>query len=217
MSLLILVTLLQASREVIHDDRPVTLRVPVSAEGRHRASVITFPEEDLEALVAGWNEDELSVERRGERLFLKLLKAASGDVHVVGASGAVYRLSIQPAEDEYDGEVRILSPRDKKEGLPAPLKLLRAMRRGRRPDKGTVLSADERFHIPTSLDARITLVYEADAYRGFGIRIGNICRVPQRLDPSRFTGRDLVAAGAREMLLKPDEVTLLYLVFWKRP
>ena len=217
MSILILATLLQISREVMHDDRTVSIRVPITAEGHNRATVITSPEEYLEALVSGSIEDELSIERRKNRLFLKLLKTASGDVPVIGTSGTVYRLSILPADDEYDGEVRILLPRSTEEELPASLKLLQAMRRGRRPPEGRVFSANKRFPFSASMDARITFVYEVDAYRGFVIRVSNITRISQRLDPSRFTGRNLVVAGAREMLLEPDEVTLLYLVFWKRP
>ena len=53
--------------------------------------------------------------------------------------------------------------------------------------------------------------------RGFVVRVENVSGDTQRLDPSRFVGKDLLLAGSREMLLKPGEKTLLYLVFTKTP
>jgi len=113
-TVLILLFLAQDSREVFASDRPVEVRVPVSTEAQHRATVVSFPEESLEALIAGWNEGDLSIERRRENLFIKLLRKAQGDVHVLGASGALYRLRIVPADDAYDGHVRILAPKGPK-------------------------------------------------------------------------------------------------------
>jgi hypothetical protein len=49
------------------------------------------------------------------------------------------------------------------------------------------------------------------------VRVENVSPDPQRLDPSRFLSKDLVLAGARDLLLSPGEKTLLYLVFWKSP
>ena len=114
----LLCILLQEAREVFLTDRPVEVRVPVSSEKEHRASVVSFPEESLEMLVAGWNEADLSVERKRENLFIKLLRKAEGDLHVLGASGTLYRLSLKPTEGPYDGHVRILAPREKKKGAP---------------------------------------------------------------------------------------------------
>lgn len=209
--------LAQGSREVIHSDRPVEVRLPVSTEKEHHASVVTFPEESLEALVAGWNEGDLSVERRRENLFLKLLRKAEGDLHVMGASGTLYRLALKPSEGPYDGHVRILAPREKKKGAPEAIELIRLMRLGRRPPDGAVLRASEELYRSPVLAARLVYVYESGQHRGFVARVENLSSEPQRLDPSRFTGRGLVLVGAREMLLKPGERTLLYLVFGKAP
>ncbi len=214
---LLLVLLLQNAREVYASDRPIELHVPVSTEAQHRATVVTFPEESLEALVAGWNEGDLSVERRRENLFLKLLRKAHGDVHVLGASGALYRLTLQPADGAYDGHVRILAPREQKRGVPEPVDLIRSMRLGRLPPEGTVLRSDQIVYTSPELSARLAYVYESTAYRGYIVRVENVSTTPQRLDPSRFLSKELVLAGAKELLLPVGEKTLLYLVFWKTP
>jgi hypothetical protein len=208
---------LQEAREVHHSDLPVTIRVPISTETQHRATVVTFPEESLEALVAGWSETDLSVERRRENLFIKLLRKAEGDLHVLGASGTLYRLAIRPAEGAYDGQVRIVVPKERSRTVPEPVELIRAMRLGRRPAEGSVLKASEIIYTSPEFAARIAYVYESTAYRGYVVRVENVSASPQRLDPSRFVGKDLVLAGAKEMLLAPGEKTILYLVFWKKP
>lgn len=212
-----LLMVLQDARDVIASDRPIEVRVPVSTDAQHRATVMTFPEESLEALVAGWNESDLSIERRRENLFIKLLKKVQGDVHVLGASGTLYRLAIVPAEGTYDGRIRILAPMERKRSLPESIELIRAMRLGRRPAEGTVLRADQTVYSSPELSARLAYVYESTSYRGFVIRVQNTGATPQRLDPSRFVAKDLVLAGARELLLPPEGKTHLYLVFWKAP
>lgn len=214
---LALLLLFQDGREVIASDRPIEVRVPVSSETQHRATVVTFPEDSLEALVAGWSEGDLSIERRRENLFVKLLRKVQGDVHVLGGSGALYRLTLIPADGTYDGHVRIIAPREQKRAVPEPVELIRAMRLGRRPAEGTVLRSDQAVYASPELSARMAYVYETTAYRGYIVRVENVSSAPQRLDPSRFLAKDLVLAGAREMLLPPGGKSLLYLVFWKAP
>jgi len=214
---LLLVFVLQEARDILPSDRPVELRVPVSTDTQHRATVVTFPEESLEALVSGWNEGDLSVERRRENLFIKLLRKSQGDLQVLGASGALYRFAVVAAEGPYDGHVRILAPREQKRSIPESVELIRAMRLGRRPSEGTVLRAEQPVLVAPELAAKVVFVYESSAYRGFVVRIENTSSIAQRLDPSRFQSKDLVLAGAREMLVPPGEKTLLYLVFWKTP
>lgn len=214
---LLVILSLQDARDVLPSDRPVELRVPVSTESEHRATVVTFPEESLEALVSGWNEGDLSIERRRENLFIKLLRKSQGDLQVLGASGALYRFAVVAADGAYDGHVRILPPREPKRSTPEPVELIRAMRLGRRPAEGTVLRAEQPLLMTAELSAKVIYVYESAAYRGFVVRIENPTGLAQRLDPSRFQSKDLVLAGAREMLVAPGEKTLLYLVFWKMP
>lgn len=209
--------LAQEAREVVLGDRPVEIRVPVSADAKHPASVVTFPEESLEALVAGWNDADLSVERRREHLFLKLLRRAEGDLHVLGGSGRLYRLTLRPADGAYDGRVRLVTPPGQAPREPAPLELIRAMRLGRRPENATVLRAEGLLYAGPDVAARAAYVYDADALRGYVLRVENVSAATIRVDPSRFAGKRLVLAGARELLLEPGAKTLVYLVFGKAP
>lgn len=218
MILAALLLLAQETREVAASGGAIEIRVPVSAEGRHPATAVTFPEEGLEALVAGWNEGDLSVERRRENLFLKLLRPVEGDLHVLGASGTLYRLAVRPAVGPYDGHVRIVRPAAASpRPIPEPVELLRAMRLARRPSEGAVWKADAPLEGPAELSLRLAWVYDTASFRGYVLRARNVSGRTQRLDPSRFAGRHLVLAGAREMVLEPGKGTLLYFVFWKAP
>lgn len=217
MNVLLILLALQQARDVEASDRPVEIRVPVDADARHPAAVVSFPEETLEALVAGWAEGDLSVERRRDNLFLKLLRKAEGDLHVLGGSGVLYRLAIRPAEGAYDGHVRILAPQRKSRGAPEAVELIRSMRLGRRPDEGRVLRSDAALWSTADLAATALLVYDTERYRGFVIRVENRSGIPQHLDPARFVARDLILSGCRENLMAPGGRTLLYLVFGKMP
>lgn len=205
----------QEARDVPLSERPIEIRVPVSSDARHPAAVVTFPEESLEALVAGWNEGDLSVERRRENLFLKLLRRAEGDLHVLGASGTLYRLALRPAEGAYDGRVRVVPPRRTSEREPAPVELIRAMRLGRKPEETSLLRAEGILYAGPDLTARAVYLYDAPSLRGYVVRVENVSTAALRIDPSRFAGKTLVLAGAREMLLPPGAKTLVYLVFGK--
>lgn len=214
---LALALVLQEAREVPASDRPVEVRVPVAVDGRHPAAVVSFPEESLEALVAGWAEGDLTVERRRENLFLKLLRKAEGDLHVLGGSGTLYRLSIRPADGVYDGRIRILAPATRRAGAAPALELIRAMRLGRRPVDGRVFRAAGDLYEGPDFVAKLVYAYDAGEHRGYVIRAENRSAAELRLDPSRFVGPGLLLVGAREMLLPPGGTTLLYAVFGKAP
>lgn len=216
MSWLLAASLLQEARDVLLSDRPVEIRVPVAGDDRHPAAVVTFPEDSLDALVAGWADGDLSVERRRENLFLKLLRKAEGDLHVLGGSGTLYRLSIRPAEGAYDGRVRLIPP-SKARRVPEPIELIRAMRLGRRPPDGSVLKGTEPVYAGAEMRISTVYVYGGRDFRGFVLRAENVSGRPLRVDPSRFVGKDLVLAGAREMVLPPGASTLLYLVLGPSP
>lgn len=218
MSLLLALLLFQEGRAVPFNGQAVEVRVPVSSDAQHRATVVTFPEPSLESMVAGWSEGDLSIERRRENLFIKLLRRAEGDVHVLGSSGTLYRLRIRPAEGAYDGWVRIEAPPSAKAiPSPEPIELLRAMRLGRKPADGAVLKASGEVYRSAEISVRLAYVYETPVFRGYVARVENISGAPRRLDPSRFLARGLILVGARGMVLEPGEGTLLYFVFGKRP
>ena len=204
------------AREVAHDERrTVEVRLAVADAAHHAACVVTFPEESIEAIVASWNEDDLSLERRRENLFLKLLKKVEGDLHVIGASGTLYRLYLRPAEGEADARVRIVKPAETRRGTVTSLELVRAMRRGEAPEWATVKSCEMKVGMAGGCDYVARFVYEATHYAGFVIEVMNLTDGSRRIDPSKFVAKDLVLVGAREMVVAPGKSTLLYAVFWR--
>ena len=203
------------SREVPLAERPVEILVPVAGEAKHVGTVVTFPEDSVEAIVAGWNEEDLSLERRGDRVFLKLLRRAEGDLHVLGSSGTLYRLYLRPAEGAYDGHVRIRRPEKKSAAGTAAIDLIRAMRKGRVADGIVARKASGILHrsLQTCVTARY--VYDTDVHRGYVVTLENLGDSPLRVDPSKFAGEAFELVGAREMVVEPKKATLLYLVYRK--
>lgn len=211
---MIFAAILLLQREVIYTDRTVEIAVPVAGEAKHVSTVVSFPEDSLEALVAGWNEEDLSVERRRDRLFLKLLRRAEGDLHVVGSSGTLYRLYLRPADGAADGHVRIVRPSAPR-SLPNAFDLIRAMRTSQIPEgvtarrASTELARSDRFVLTTRT------VYDTPSYRGYVVLLENVGSETVRIDPSRFSGEGLDLIGAREMVVEPKRSTLVYLVYGK--
>jgi hypothetical protein len=204
------------AREVVHDERrAVEIRLLVADANRHAACVIAFPEDSIEAIVASWNEGDLSLERRRENLFVKLLRKAEGDLHVIGASGTLYRLYLKPVEADADARVRIVKPAEAKRAKVASLELVRAMRRGTAPEWAAVRACD--VNVGTAMGCEFTarLVYDATHYSGFVIEAANRTKAPVHLDPSKFVAKDLVLIGARETLIEAGGTTLVYAVFWR--
>jgi hypothetical protein len=218
--LLMLVVLAQGegrAREVVFDEaRAVEVRLAVADASRHATCVVTFPEESIQAIVASWSEGDLSLERRRENLFLKLFKKVEGDLHVVGASGTLYRLYLRPVESDADTRVRIVKPAAvKKAGAVTSLELVRAMRRGEAPEWASVRSCERPVAKSQVAEYVCRWVYEATHYTGYVVELRNLTDQAVRVDPSRFAGRDLVLIGSREMVVKPGGSTYLYLVLWR--
>ncbi len=204
------------SREVAYDERrTVEIRLAVADADHHTACVITFPEDSIEAIVASWNEGDISLERRRDRLFVKLLRKVEGDLHVVGSSGTLYRLYLRPAAKEVDGHVRIVKPASEKRAAITSLELVRAMRRGAAPDWASVQSGETPLGSAGGCDYIGRYVYEATHYVGFVVELKNKADGTRRVDPSRFVAKGLVLVGARETVVEAGKSTLLYLVFWR--
>lgn len=201
-------------REVPFSERTVEIRVPVSTDARHVSTVVSFPEDSLEALVAGWNEEDLSLERRRDRLFVKLLRKAEGDLHVVGASGTLYRLYIRPADEDYDAHVRIVRPTAERSRLTS-IDLIRAMRISQVPEGVTARSGSGVVYRSPEMVLSARYVYDADFHRGYVLALDNGTASPLLLDLSRFSGDGLDLVGARDLRVEPQGSTLLYFVFWK--
>lgn len=204
------------SREVPHDERQsVEIRLSVADATRHRACVVTFPEDSIDAIVASWNEGDLSIERRRDSLFLKLLRKAEGDLHVVGASGTLYRLYLKPVESEADGRVGIVKPAEAKRKGVNSLDLARVMRRGEAPDWASVRSSAAVLRRTDRSELTCRYIYETTHYLGYVVDLKNLDSEAIRVDPSRFVARDLILVGSREMSVEPGASTRLYLVFWR--
>jgi len=214
--MIVLLVLLQeaGTREVPYTDRAIEVVVPVAGDGKHRATVVSFPEEALEALVVGWNEEDLSVERRRDRLFLKLLRRSEGDLHVVGASGTLYRLFIRPAEREWDGHVRIsrLESKKKKKDSTA-FDLIRGMRSRRLLDGTQVRKASALLYGDSQSIWTVRIVYDAPSYRGYVLEVENLGKEPLRVEPQKLSGEGLELVGTRQMVIDPNRSTWVYLVY----
>ena len=217
MKLLILAAaLLFQDRQVAFEEgRAVDVRPAVASTDRHATCVVSFPEESIEAMVAAWNETDLSVEQKRNLLFLKLLRPATGDLHVLGAGGTLYRLAISPGSDS---AVRIVRPPSKAAAAPPSLEFVRALRLGRLPpDARARRGGDAVLFRLGATEMRCRVVVEGATYIGYILEVRNTGETPHRIDPSKLRGTDLVLVGAREHVVPPKGSTLLYLVFARRP
>jgi hypothetical protein len=204
------------AREVLYvEGGAIEVRPVVATADRHATCVVILPEDSIDSLVAAWNEADLSVEQRRNHLFLKLLRPAGGDLHVLGSSGTLYRLSISPGAD---AEVRIHRPRPAA-GAPAPsFEFVKALRLGKLPaDAQARRGTDAVLFRIGATELRILLVVESPSYVGYILEVRNVGDRPHRLDLSKLRSRDLILAGAREHVVLPKSETLLYLVFASRP
>lgn len=213
--LLLAALLLQDRTVQFEEGHAIEVRPAVASADRHATCVVSFPEESIEALVAAWNEADLSIEQRRNLLFLKLLRPASGDLHVLGASGSLYRLSISPGMDT---AVRVRKPAPRQAEAPPALEFVRSLRLGRLPPDARARRGDDAvlFRLGGA-ELRCRLVVESTAYRGFILEVRNSGESPARIDPSKLRGADLVVIGARDHVVPPGGRTVLYLVFARTP
>lgn len=207
-----------AAREVLFDGaRSIEIRPALSDETRHRTCVVSFPEESIETLVVAWNDGDLSLERKRGHLFIKLLRPAEGDLHVLGAGGTLYRLRLKPAEGSAaDEQVRIVLPSALAARTPDAIALVRAMRLSRPPESANVRRLPyEILSRIGSVEARGRWAYETTHHTGHVVELLNTGSEPFHVDPRRFSGPDLLLVGVREPVLPPGGRTQLYFVFWR--
>lgn len=215
MTILIVSLLAQAApaRNVAHDEtRAIELRLVVASGERHDACVVTFPEDGLDSIVASWSEGDLSLERRGANLFVKLLRRVEGDLHVIGASGVLYRLRIVAVEADGDARVRITRPAADARPPAPTLDLVRAMRRGEVPDGVAVRASGAAIARTGQAEWTCLYVYEATSRLGYVLEVKNMGEAALRVDPSRFVSDDLLCVGARELSVPAGGSTRVYLV-----
>ena len=216
MKFMMLAALFMQERQVAFEEgKAVEIRPAVAAADRHATCVVTFPEESIDAMVAAWNEADLSIEQKRNLLFLKLLRPASGDLHVLGAGGTLYRLAISPGAD---AAVRITRPASRPAEPPPALEFVRSLRLGRLPpDARARRGGDAVLFRLGAAEVRCAFVVESPAYQACILEVRNSGDAPIRIDPSVLRGPGLILIGARDHVVRPKGSTLLYLVFARRP
>ena len=214
----------ESGRTVTHDGRTaITVTLPVSDAAKHVACVLSFPEPVARALVP-WNEEDISIDPDGADVMVKLLKAVEGDLAFRGKSGTLYRFHVRPAAAgaAADRYVKVVVP-EPEPSAPSPsaksgaIELIRAMRSGRVPPDARV-TAPPSTTAPLFQDGRVEIrprfLYAADHHRGLVLDLKNVSRDETfRVDLTAFAGRELLLAGARDLLVPPGGSTRLYLVF----
>jgi hypothetical protein len=190
------------------------LPLEVSDERRSIQSAVHLADETSVAhLVTAFNKEDISVEVKQNKVFIKLLKPVEGSIDCIGASGQLYRIHVIPAKQS----VPLLTLRAPAKAapppeLPAPLTLMRCMRLGQVQDgmdlkrSTAVLIEDPSFVI------QLQWVYRWDDLTGFVCTVRNRTARVMRLDPSRFHAPGILLVGARDLKLDAGQVTRLYVV-----
>ncbi len=213
--------LVGVSRSVQATDEGATrVNVPF-LKGEALVTCVVLPEESVKAVVAAWDESEISIEHNGPRLFVKLLAASRGYVDAVGGSGKLYRLLVMPVTSgTYDETLTVKNKPEAKAAAPRTravrseaLDLILAMRRGERPDGVTICKGPaEPVYKGQAMTAWFRHVYHSDRFIGVVAAVQNVSDKTLALDLSRFGQPRLVLVGAKEFSIKPGESTLVYLV-----
>ncbi|MBN4071823.1 type-F conjugative transfer system secretin TraK [bacterium AH-315-F18] len=223
------------TREVIwNGSRSIHLRVPVATTKQMLTTAVIFPEEALADVIAGWDPNHISLERAYGQIFLRLLdRDHRGHLDVLGKSGRLYRLFLEPATDgAHDETVRIVLAKDKArerlkqtQGFSA-LDLIRAMKLGRIPEGVDVQDAkpSKKCRYPRLVEdgrTRLCLVrtYTTPEYTGHVLQLVNLQRTPYNLDITRFKAPALMLIATDRSYLPPAQdddrwghTTFIYIV-----
>ena len=224
----------------------IPVRVPIAAPGREYMTTISFPETRIETAISGWNTGDsatLTATAKGNLLFLRLAKPASGHIQILGGSGRHYLLAIEgipelpsPVTRPADVYVRItLSESAKKAASstkaespsgtnPKPggspvIKLIRAMRLGKRLPGTRILRAGGEIALASKqVEIRLVFVYQLGQLTGRIYDVENLTDDKLAIDVTRLRIKDenstLVASSLRKNVIHPTKTTRLYMVFW---
>lgn len=204
-------------RRIPAGNETMEIRLPVAAPGDNRSCVVELPETRIASVVLAWREEDLSLEKRGGRLFLRLLRPVQGSLHVIGGSGILYRFHLRPAKEgeKSDAHVRLLSPPSRSTRRVPSIDLLRAMKTGTlpagirfRPEKEILLENETRSY-------RLLRRYDAPHHTGYLLLFENRTSEPARVEPARFDAEGLLLIGADRWEVPALSETRLYLVFQK--
>jgi hypothetical protein len=196
-------------------DEPVRMPLQVSTPAKSIQGVVELSDESSIAhLVTGFNKDDISLEVKQNRIFIKLLSEVEGSIDCVGASGRLYRIYVVPSARSVTNLALRGKParaREKPE-VPLPLQLMRAMRLGETFEGAMISRASAVVVDDPSFVVQLQWVYKLDEFTGFVCTLRNRTQAPLRIDPSRFRGENVLVIGVRDMKLGPGEVTRVYFV-----
>jgi hypothetical protein len=195
---------------------PARLPLQVSDAARSIQAVVELADERAIAhVIMALGKDDVSLEVKDNRLFVKLLKEAEGSIDCIGSSGRLYRIQVIPSPQSVL-RLKLRAPAEQgpnRAELPAPLQLVRAMRTGELPEGAVASRCDERMFGDAGIAIRGVWSVRFEGLWGFVCEVRNVSGRRQALDPSRFQGAGLLVVGLRDLSLEPDRSTRLYLVF----
>jgi hypothetical protein len=201
----------------------ITVRVARSSPGKSATCAIELEgESDVKSIVQAFNREEISIESRANRIFVKLLKDASGHLDVIGSSGTLYRFFLTAVDGGAGTEFVSVRPEAPKieektqKELPQSLMLVRAMRVLKVPEGVTVRGAaqqDALVYRARGVEMSLLYSYESTRLTGYVCRLSNTSEESLHLDLSRFQAEKLILIGAKDLVVAPGAATLVYLVF----
>jgi hypothetical protein len=214
------------AREPLYDGNPIVVSVPVSRNGSALVTVVQIPEESIKTILVHLDNEELSLEQNGSKIFIKLLKRCEGFLDVLGESDTLYRLLLKPMTGGiYDSTVKIQAaaisnkaPNPKRveakpRSTPEALKVLRAMRLSEGLASADIAAFDALLFRDEVVEARTLYIYETPTLVGYICRLSNRSDETLRVDLTRFAGSGLVASATREFIVKAKGETILYFVY----
>ena len=198
------------------DGQSIPVRVPVAVPDRELMTTVSFPETRIETAISGWGAQgtgTLTATARGNLLFLRLGKPATGHLQVLGASGRHYLLLIEgipevpePATRTPDAYVRITVTEDESKAdgqaksdsseTPDPnrspaITLIRAMRLGENPRDVRVLRAGGEVALTSKqLEICLAYVYQLGSWTGRIYDVVNLTDNKLAIDVTRLGMKD---------------------------
>lgn len=200
---------------LLQSEEPRRMPLQVSTAERSIQGVIHLVDESSIAhLITAFNKDDISIEARQNKLFIKLLKEVEGSIDCIGGSGRLYRVTVVPSARSVT-LLSIKAPADRSSAaaeVPLPLQLMKAMRLGRPIEGATVARSSAILVDDPVLIVQLQWVYKLDGLTGLVCTVRNRTMETLRLDPSRFHAEGVLVVGFRDLKLGAGEVTRLLMV-----
>jgi hypothetical protein len=195
-------------------EEPHRLPIQVSTPEKSVQSVIHLQDETgIAHLVTAFGKEDVSVEVKHNKVFVKLLKAVEGSLDLIGTSGRLYRVQLTLSERTLP-QLALRAPAVRAPvvagEVPLPLRLIRAMRLGEELEGASISRSTAVLVDEGGIVIQLQWVYRLDDLAGYVCTVRNRTRNDVRLDPSQFRSPGLAVVGVRDLKLGPGEVTRLY-------